>query len=110
LEGPDGKVHTLTPQVAGSVVRVRLPSTSLRGIYTLSYRIVSSDGHPVAGSVTFTVTDGPEPVSSATPAPVETDQASADRDRASSWSALSMAGGAALVALAAGLLFWLMRR
>jgi hypothetical protein len=27
-----------------------------RGVYTIGYRVVSADGHPVSGKVTFTLT------------------------------------------------------
>jgi methionine-rich copper-binding protein CopC len=59
LARPDGKVDKLKTQVVGSTVKVRLPANGPRGAYTLSYRVVSADGHPVSGSVTFRVTAGP---------------------------------------------------
>ena len=58
LASPDGEVHELTSRVAGPTIRVRLPSTGPRGGYELSYRVVSADGHPVSGSVRFTVRTG----------------------------------------------------
>lgn len=61
LTSPDGKTRTLKPQIVGSVITVRLPSSGPRGTYELSYRVVSEDGHPVSGSATFTVTTGPTP-------------------------------------------------
>lgn len=61
LAGPDGRLAKLKTQVVGSTVKVRLPANGPRGAYTLSYRIVSADGHPVSGSVTFRVTTGPAP-------------------------------------------------
>ena len=66
LARPDGKVVKLKSRVVGSTVKVRLPPSGTRGAYTLSYRVVSADGHPVSGSTTFTVTSGPTP-SAATP-------------------------------------------
>ncbi len=105
LEAPDGTVHKLQTRVADTTIAAELPSTGPRGDYTLSYRVVSADGHPVTGSATFTVTTGAAPTA-ATPVPPETAPTAA----ADSWSSLALAGGAALVALAAGFLFWLMRR
>lgn len=107
LATPDGTVHKLRTQVADTTITAELPSTGPRGEYTLSYRVVSADGHPVTGSVRFTVTTGPAPAATAS-APGETAR-SADEPE-SDWASLALAGGAALVALTAGLLFWLMRR
>lgn len=109
LRDPDGTVHGLSPRVNGATVTVQLPATGPRGDYTLSYRVVSADGHPVSGSTTFTVTTGPAPTVQ-TPAPRETTTPVPGQAEASAWSTLAMAGGAALVALAAGVLFWLIRR
>jgi methionine-rich copper-binding protein CopC len=109
LEAPDGTVHKLRTRVADTTITADLPSTGPRGDYTLSYRVVSADGHPVTGSATFTVKAGPEPVAT-TPSPDETAPTATADGSASGWSSLALAGGAALVALAAGFLFWLMRR
>jgi hypothetical protein len=109
LEAPDGTVHKLQTGVADTTITAELPSTGPRGDYTLSYRVVSADGHPVTGSATFTVTTGPAPVGTA-PAPADTARTATEGGTESDWSSLALAGGAALVALAAGLLFWLMRR
>jgi hypothetical protein len=50
---PDGSVR-----VDGStlVIPVNLPGS---GTYTVAYRVVSADGHPVQGTVAFTVSDTP---------------------------------------------------
>ncbi|MGJ4931422.1 copper resistance CopC/CopD family protein [Bradyrhizobium sp. HKCCYLS2038] len=49
------KRDRLQPEAAGSVVVVRLPSDLPRGSQLLSYRVISGDGHPVAGTVSFAV-------------------------------------------------------
>lgn len=108
LKAPDGRVQKLQARVAETTITVELPSTGPRGDYTLSYRVVSADGHPVTGSTTFTVEAGP--AAAATPVPAETGRSAVAGGAEWSWSSLALAGGAALVALAAGLLFWLMRR
>lgn len=61
LAGPDGKVDKLKAEVAGTTIKAQLPADGPRGTYTLSYRVVSADGHPVSGSIRFTVTTGPAP-------------------------------------------------
>lgn len=76
LARPDGSVDTLKVQIVGSVITVQLPAHGPRGEYTLSYRVVAADGHPVSGSTTFTVTTGPD-VTAPTPTPTPTPSASA---------------------------------
>jgi hypothetical protein len=107
LERPGGNVDKLQAQIDGSTITVELPADGPRGKYTLSYRVVSADGHPVSGSTTFTVTTGIEPA--ATPAPTPT-TATPQTGYGFGFPSLDMAGGAALIALAAGLIFWLTRR
>lgn len=55
--------------------RVRQPVGELEpGRYRTTYRIVSADGHPVTGTVTFTVSsDGPSPTAAPQPSASETD-------------------------------------
>jgi len=69
LARPDGKVDKLKTQVAGSTIKAQLPADGPRGVYTLSYRVVSADGHPVSGSITFGVTTGPAPGARPEPTP-----------------------------------------
>jgi methionine-rich copper-binding protein CopC len=113
LARPDGKTDKLKSQIAGSSVRIQLPAEGPRGAYTLSYRVVSADGHPVSGSTTFTVTMGHQPSAPTTSNPDEVEPmppVKSGRGSGLDASVLAMAGGAALIALAAGLIFWLMRR
>ncbi|MGW1449017.1 copper resistance CopC family protein [Micromonospora sp. NPDC002411] len=58
------KVVTGEPVVAGAKSTVQLTDTLPNGTYTVAYRVVSADGHPVQGSYPFTVAD---PTSSAAP-------------------------------------------
>ncbi|MEV4481951.1 copper resistance CopC/CopD family protein [Micromonospora coxensis] len=53
--GPDGRrVHTGAPSVRGTTMRIplRVPERPL-GTYLVSYRVISADSHPVAGSFTY---------------------------------------------------------
>jgi copper resistance protein C len=64
---PEGNAVTLTDvaadtrlevgpvEVAGDTVSVAWPSASPAGEYRAAYRVVSADGHPIAGTITFTV-------------------------------------------------------
>ncbi|MCU1682679.1 MAG: copper resistance protein [Amycolatopsis sp.] len=67
--GPDGKSHwetgaaTITGDKLGNGLRPLGPA----GQYTMNYHVISADGHPVSGSVPFTLTvAGPK---TATPLP-----------------------------------------
>jgi copper transport protein len=53
---PDGSVNKLTPAAAVSDgLRLTLPPLSAQGTYLLSWRVVSADGHPVGGALTYSV-------------------------------------------------------
>lgn len=58
---------------AGTTVSQPLPATLPAGAYTLAYRIVSLDGHPVGGTVRFTVAGS---ATSASPSVVSSQPAS----------------------------------
>lgn len=66
VTAPDGTpVHAGEPEVAGAVVTVPLAETGPAGEYSVVWRVVSSDGHPISGEFVFEVLTGTEP----TPAP-----------------------------------------
>ncbi|MBB3043801.1 copper resistance protein CopC [Nocardioides sp. LMS-CY] len=62
VTAPDGSsVTDGDPEVDGAVVRQAV-SEGPEGTYTMAYRVVSEDGHPVTGEIAFTVGDGgPDP-------------------------------------------------
>jgi copper transport protein len=56
LVAPGGTGQDLSDIAAyGNSLRVRLPDALGRGTHLLSWRVVSADGHPVGGSVTFSI-------------------------------------------------------
>ncbi|ATY11134.1 copper resistance protein [Amycolatopsis sp. AA4] len=69
LLGPDGKTHweSGAPTVSGAVLTAPAKPLGPAGKYTVDYRIVSADGHPVSGSYSFTLTQ-PGPGVAAAPA------------------------------------------
>ncbi|MBV9312396.1 MAG: copper resistance protein CopC [Pseudonocardia sp.] len=105
--GPDGGQYQNGPvKVDGSTVTVAVNSLGPAGRYTVGYRIVSEDGHPVTGSVSFVLTQAgtghPAPATAA-PAPLP-NAADSPRGRGGGplwlWvlgAVLLIAGGAALV-------------
>lgn len=55
VTGPDGEVLSQgSPQVAGVDVVQGLGPDRPAGAYTVDWRVTSSDGHPIEGTVTFT--------------------------------------------------------
>lgn len=56
--GPDGSSHWEggAPAIAGEKLSAPLRALGAAGVYTVKYRVVSADGHPVSGSVPFTLT------------------------------------------------------
>lgn len=87
-----------------------LPAELPAGTYATSYRVVSADGHPISGKVTFRVTTPSVALSSQAPAstassvsPVTPATAAAsDDDGDLGW--VLLAGGPALAAVVAGVL------
>jgi methionine-rich copper-binding protein CopC len=79
VTGPDGKpAATGDPQVEDKTVTLPLGTASAVGRYTVGYRVVSADGHPVSGSYTFTVRAAGSP----SPSPLAAQSAAASAPRA----------------------------
>ncbi|WP_205262057.1 copper resistance CopC family protein [Nakamurella leprariae] len=54
VTGPDGQsVDVGTPEVASTSVTATVGALPAAGAYTVAYRIVSADGHPVQGQIGF---------------------------------------------------------
>lgn len=67
VTAPDGsRVDAEEPAVRGDHVYTRLLPLTQPGAYTVSYRVVSADSHPIEGTTTFTLAEG-----AAAPAPAE---------------------------------------
>ncbi len=59
VTGPGGvRVDNGQAQILDATVTARLKPTAPAGAYTVDYRVVSADGHPVEGQLTYTVTTG----------------------------------------------------
>lgn len=105
VEAPDGTAVTAgEARTDGVAVRARLDDAEIAGEYRASYRVVSADGHPISGSVFFTVTEGRT-----------VDKTRADDQEAHQESFLHahrahFLWGAAGVVAAAALLLWPRRR
>jgi len=57
VKADDGtNVGSGDPEVLGATVTQPLASDGPAGTYTVAYRVVSADGHPISGELTFDVT------------------------------------------------------
>lgn len=74
VTGPDGSEVEGDPTVEGRSVRQPLAAALPAGRHQVAYRVVSADGHPVAGTLTFTTAATP---ASGSPAATETASATA---------------------------------
>ena len=52
---PDGSVSTALAEAGAEVMTVASPSDGGQGTYVLRWRVASADGHPVSGSLVFSV-------------------------------------------------------
>jgi len=55
LIAPDGTTMRLTAKANGADLAIAWPDRKAEGTYLLSWRVVSSDGHPVAGVLSFSL-------------------------------------------------------
>jgi methionine-rich copper-binding protein CopC len=68
LVGPDGTTaQGYDIQVAGEVVTAQLPADLAPGRYDVAWHVVSSDGHPIEGELTYVVEGEAEPTDTAQP-------------------------------------------
>ncbi|MFE3119216.1 copper resistance CopC family protein [Streptomyces niveus] len=110
LTAPDGEPGAAgAPQVTGRTVTLPVKPGLPAGSYTVGYRVVSADGHPVTGSYRFTVEEAapapaPTPTRTPTPTPARTDDASRTDDTSSTpdppLPVVAIAGGLFLLAAA----------
>ncbi|HEY3714154.1 MAG TPA: copper resistance CopC family protein [Jatrophihabitantaceae bacterium] len=99
IAGPAGdSVVAGPPVISGSTVYAPLDAVTKPGRYTITFGIMSDDGHPVSGTLGFTLT---APANAA--AAITKPGAPAKKD-ASSSTPLWIAGAALLVVVAAGVI------
>ena len=79
VTGPGGKnIAKGKPQVVGSTLTQPVESEAPTGTYTVSWRVVSSDGHPIDGTFTYSIKlVVPTPTKSEAPTPTPTAETSA---------------------------------
>ena len=69
VRAADGTVISdATPEVAGPRIRVDVPADAAPGTYTVAFRVVSQDGHPITATFDYTVAgDAPGPAAASAP-------------------------------------------
>ncbi|MFI8803631.1 copper resistance protein CopC [Micromonospora chalcea] len=128
-DSTDRQVPASAPAVDGATGTVTIEEPLANGTYTVAYRVVSRDGHPVQGSYRFTVADPAAPPaaapSPATPSPAASADVSAGAAAGADASPASadasadadgglpvglLVGGAVAAVAAAGVTALLLRR
>ncbi len=98
VTGPDGRVDAGPAVIDGPVVSVGLERSIPAGSYTVAYRVVSYDGHPVEGGFAFRLAGA-----AAAPQPATT-QPSSGSSGDGHWVAAGT--GVAVVIVGAGAVLW----
>jgi copper resistance protein C len=104
LDTADGHHEHGDPLIDGGTITQRMDDL-VPGAYRISYRIGSADGHPITGTVTFTVatpaTSTETTTSEPSPEVVTPAAATGASDQASNTMSLLIAGGLVVVVLGA---------
>ncbi|HEY9440874.1 MAG TPA: copper resistance CopC family protein [Thermopolyspora sp.] len=97
VRGPDGVAYqTGVPETDGPIVTQNVRGPLPAGAYTLAYRVVSADGHPVQGQIPFTVTapSSPDPSSPRSASPASSPSTNAGQAEDTGQTAAAPADGA----------------
>lgn len=109
-----GRVDDGSTEIDGTVTLVGLVALTEFGEYTVNYRLLASDGHPIEGSFTFSLVEGattqspsPEPTDTPTETPTDspTQEPAGDNGGSFPWWII-----AAVVAAASGIALAIRRR
>lgn len=111
--GPDGqRYESGSPQIDSTVVTTNVSALPVAGAYSIAYRIVSADGHPVEGSIAFQLAEGAVSagaVASAVPSgvpPPAGSSSTASAGAAAGSAQLTTSSAAAPAASSSGLTGW----
>ncbi|BDX32366.1 hypothetical protein TUM20985_29130 [Mycobacterium antarcticum] len=116
VSGADGRNWVSgSPKVEGPrLTAVVGPNRPATGVYTVGYRVVSTDGHPVTGSYTFTIAgvpgEGPPSPAPTEPAPNAGAAPSQSAPEGSDTKTTVITAAVAGLALGAAIAFWQSRK
>lgn len=108
VTGPAGNVSSGSAMLIDSDVRQAVGPGSPAGRYTVDWRVVSADGHPVSGAFTFTATKGTSGSATPRPSAVSTTSSAANSTPHGAWWLIG--GVIALVAIGVGTFILYRRR
>ncbi len=74
VKGPSGTVTEGEPKIDGRVITQQLSPQAPAGDYTVTYRVTSTDGHPISGTFAFHATLGLDGSTATAGAPVPVQQ------------------------------------
>lgn len=103
---PNGDVLKTETTIEGNVARASVESSEQTGEFALNYRVVSADGHPITGSVTFSV-EGASPTALPSPSAIS-DQPVTEVGMGIGWLILVIA--AIIAVVVSGLALWRIQR
>ena len=111
VTGPQGRNHVVgDPAVAGREVRATLDALDGNGTYTVAYRVVSADGHPVSGKYVFQLS-APTPTTTSVSSPTpETTAPGTSEDASGGVTAWPFVAGAAVLVVLTVAAVWLRGR
>jgi len=112
------KWESTAPRVEGPRLSFAIgPDRPGEGVYTVGYRVVSADGHPVTGSYSFTISGAPDepaptstPAAAAAPSSSTTDSPVSAAPASSDTKTTVITAGVAGLALGGIIAFWQSRR
>ncbi|WP_067491544.1 copper resistance CopC family protein [Actinomadura hibisca] len=113
-----GRHETGAPRAVDNKVTQPVQGTLPNGEYTVGWRVVSADGHPVSGTFTFTVkgsttaaagSSAPASAAPAAPAPAPAPSQAAEKESSGSSGWLWIGLVVAVIALIAGGIAWARR-
>jgi copper resistance protein C len=105
-------VRVLDLTVDGADVTLSWPPGMTGTAFDVNYRVVSQDGHPVSGSISFTVDADASSVVAASPAPIPTTsaEASVETEQSSSVAPIVAISVGLAVGIGVGFFYMLTRR
>lgn len=111
VSAADGRNRVSGPaKVDGPRLSAPVDSDLPGGDYTVGYRVVSADGHPVTGEVRFSVAAAPGATTTAAAAPPASEPEDSSGPLGADSRTSILTAGAAGLLLAGGIVFWQSRK
>ncbi|MCD0451047.1 copper resistance protein CopC [Actinocorallia sp. API 0066] len=109
-DAAEKRAHRGTAKIDGNEVVQKVRANLAPGEYTVGYRVISGDGHPVSGSLTFTLKPGAETTDGASAPATASASPSAVADTEGGGTRWLMVGAGLAAGVGFGLLITMRRR